>query len=916
MQKFLSVWLGVLILVLTPMVQAWATHIRAGEITARRISEDGLTWEFTLTVYIDYVGSPVRNPTANFNFGDGNPPKTVPVTNIRQLPEYETEVYTYITRHTYPGPGRYLVWYFEQNRNTTVRNIDNPDFNTFYVETEILIDPGLRSNSTPIPLNPPLEFAAVNQKYIHNPAAFDLDGDSLSYRLIVPRQYIVPSGPLLPVSNYRSPETYGGTREDGSGPTTFTLNPVTGDLIWDSPAQPGEYNVAFEIIEWRFIPQRNTYVQVGYVVRDMQIIVKDDPNRRPILEIPADTCVVAGTFIDKSVRAVDPDGDRISIFAFGGPLTRNFPPDTASFVSPPLQLSPATGRFTWQTQCVHVRNQPYDIVFLAEDRPEGNRSRLSDTKTWRVRVVGPPPTNLAVQSNVSSINLTWDAYTCANAETIEIYRKEGPSNFVPGPCETGVPAYTGFRKIADVPAGQTSFTDDDADLRRGATYCYIIYARFPGPAGGESIASNEVCTRLLLDVPLMTKASVLTTDVAAGSMDVRWSQPAELNQELIPGPYVYELYRAEGQQGQNYSLIYTGLNLADTAYTDSGLNTLDLAYNYKVVFYTGPERAPRDTTDAASSVRLEATTGINQIGLQWTYDVPWNNAGRQHYIYRELEAGGFALIDSVLGQGNVVGYTDVGRFNNEPLVSGREYCYYVTTQGSYLDPLLESPIFNNSQRACAIVTDTIAPCPPILSLDLLDCSDCETVAQNLETRPFVNTLTWNNPGTGENGDCKVPVRYNIYYTPYEEDSLQFLISTTDSIYVHGGIPSLAGCYEITAIDEFGNESARSNRVCKDNCEFYDLPNVFTPNGDGTNEDFQPFCAIPGFIQQVDFQVYNRWGNLVYRSTDNVLIEWNGVSLNGTDLPTGSYYFTAEVTFRRLRRSDERRVFKGWVQILR
>ena len=48
-----------------------STHIRAGEIIAKRISSTSLTYEFTIIGYTD-TGSEVEFGGGKFDFGDGN----------------------------------------------------------------------------------------------------------------------------------------------------------------------------------------------------------------------------------------------------------------------------------------------------------------------------------------------------------------------------------------------------------------------------------------------------------------------------------------------------------------------------------------------------------------------------------------------------------------------------------------------------------------------------------------------------------------------------------------------------------------------------------------------------------------------------------------------------------------------------
>ena len=56
-----------------------------------------------------------------------------------------------------------------------------------------------------------------------------------------------------------------------------------------------------------------------------------------------------------------------------------------------------------------------------------------------------------------------------------------------------------------------------------------------------------------------------------------------------------------------------------------------------------------------------------------------------------------------------------------------------------------------------------------------------------------------------------------------------------------------------------------------------LPNAFSPNGDGTNEFFQPIGFFPG-IQNYNMAVINRWGEVIFQST-NPNEGWNGRRFN-------------------------------------
>src|SRR5690606_30772567 len=119
------------------------------------------------------------------------------------------------------------------------------------------------------------------------------------------------------------------------------------------------------------------------------------------------------------------------------------------------------------------------------------------------------------------------SYICQNASTIRIYRRERPSGWRPGPCETGVPASAGYTLIGEVGKDATEFLDNNngQGLTAGAEYCYVIYAEFPRPGGGQSIASLEACVVLERDIPYITNVTVERTATTNGQITVRWTQP-------------------------------------------------------------------------------------------------------------------------------------------------------------------------------------------------------------------------------------------------------------------------------------------------------------------------------------------------------------------------------------------------------
>jgi len=64
-----------------------------------------------------------------------------------------------------------------------------------------------------------------------------------------------------------------------------------------------------------------------------------------------------------------------------------------------------------------------------------------------------------------------------------------------------------------------------------------------------------------------------------------------------------------------------------------------------------------------------------------------------------------------------------------------------------------------------------------------------------------------------------------------------------------------------------------------------FPNAFSPNGDEYNPLFMP---VGQNVQAYEFEIYNRWGELVFR-TDNLEEGWDG-TFKGGECPTGPYFW--------------------------
>jgi gliding motility-associated-like protein len=99
----------------------------------------------------------------------------------------------------------------------------------------------------------------------------------------------------------------------------------------------------------------------------------------------------------------------------------------------------------------------------------------------------------------------------------------------------------------------------------------------------------------------------------------------------------------------------------------------------------------------------------------------------------------------------------------------------------------------------------------------------------------------------------------------------------------------AGIYSIVAQNKCGKAQAEVKvETTRCTCRDY-VPNTFSPNGDGQNDQFGPFlhCTQTNF-EQFNFRIMDRWGNEIFQSSDSQQ-SWDGKS-RGQMANTGIYYW--------------------------
>lgn len=855
--------------------QLAASHLRAADIVAERVVGSNTRYRIILKVYTDWssvsdAGSsgPIDFRTVDIRVSSQNDPITLTRSGFREIVPGVTNENIFEYEVDFPSVNQlYTVSYEEDFRNFGVRNVPSSGAVPIYVETKIFIDALSPINSTPNFTVPPIDLAATNRIYTHNPGAYDPDGDSLFFELITPLQTR-----NTPISGYLFPDDSGfGLGSD------FRIDSKSGQITWDTPLLPGEYNIAFRVNEIR------DGFTIGSVIRDMQILVEDSDNDPPVLFLPKDTCIAHTALYRERFFTSDPNNDRVEVELFGG-VTQE-----GAFISSiqRVRMDSLVADIEWRIGCDQIARLPIQATVKALDDGSPN---LSSFGNWEITVIGESPRLVSATPNQNQIQLQWEPYDCNTpGARIQIYRFECDTNQINrSSCQSGVPADWGGVLVGETGIGSVGFVDDSPTLIQGISYYYMIAVDFGTPSFGQSYASNLVEVSLGGLAPLITEATFLKE---TGDQQVRisWDHFGALDATGFIAPFTYSVLQSNRVVStQTSPLPQAGSVTVQTAALDPNLAL--------VIRLEDAQMSPLGTTSPFYLEKSTSSGSDQTLNLTWTALNGWFKPDSlTQKIFAFVPSQDTVLVDSV--SGSTLEHQLTG------LANGDTVCAYVEYQFVYCIEGVDSVFSSFTSTSCDLVRDNVPPCPPLLRLEPIDCEASSTG----------NQLDWQFDPSPE---CTNDVEFFTLFTSESTEDDQFerlaTFPNTQRAYLDT-LGSELRCYFLVATDSSGNASEPSGVVCQDFCGDLRFPNIFTPNADGKNDFLVPEGRIVG-LEDIKFEVYNRWGKVVYRTKVVEEVSWDGQTMEGNMVSQGVYYILFSGT--RIGGSQQKVSYKGWVQLIR
>lgn len=228
------------------------------------------------------------------------------------------------------------------------------------------------------------------------------------------------------------------------------------------------------------------------------------------------------------------------------------------------------------------------------------------------------------------------------------------------------------------------------------------------------------------------------------------------------------------------------------------------------------------------------------------------------------DAQGALIIEEIAGEMGPFSYSLDGK--TEQPVSGLPFSIGNLPPGSYAGTITDA-------NGCNISFTEMIPSPAALSVDLgpdLRLQSGDSIRLTPTTSALPQHIEWKPVEGLSCNDCLSPMAR----------------------------PLRTITYTLTIRNAEGCEATDDIRIEVFEPLGYYLPNAFSPNEDGEN-DVLLLYADPGKVDQINaFQIYDRWGNLLFERRNVAPGEesggWDGRVRNGSLAPTGSYIFVLEL----------------------
>lgn len=350
----------------------------------------------------------------------------------------------------------------------------------------------------------------------------------------------------------------------------------------------------------------------------------------------------------------------------------------------------------------------------------------------------------------------------------------------------------------------------------------------------------------------------------------------------------------------NGTQLYAAYTLANNQYFTFG--TTPLALNGQV--------SPIVCAGNNGSVTLNPTGGTAPL----TYS--WNSTPPQTTQNLSGVAPGTYTVTVTQGNGCIYSQTYAVTGNAIPILvtvtdTQNTICTTkngsITVMGSGGTPSYLYNIDNSPTWTSVKTFDNLAPGAHIVKIkDQNNCEDDTTVTLSNYTYKLDVTAetedAWCDAG-GLAGEMKVTPSGGS--TPYSYSWLNWATGKGPRMF---NLPK--GTYKVSVVDKYGCSGEVTAEIKENFCCEVGIPNAFTPNNDGLNDEFKAVINRP--IPKFEMSIFNRWGRRVFYSP-SATKGWDGKTDGGTPMDAGVYFYRVRYTCEM---GSQEKTYQGDLTLIR
>lgn len=280
------------------------------------------------------------------------------------------------------------------------------------------------------------------------------------------------------------------------------------------------------------------------------------------------------------------------------------------------------------------------------------------------------------------------------------------------------------------------------------------------------------------------------------------------------------------------------------------------------------------TTDITTSpTHTYANTGAYKVSLTETDFVPCQDTASAWVQVDSASGISLTLSDSAICEGKAIDFT--GAYTS----IGNTAITWNFGDGSVVTNV--NPV-QHSYDTMGIFTVT-------LSANYRACPDTNISAQvHIYPYPLVDIGPDTSMCPGQSFSLKL-TNLSIQTHPSDYINIWSNGDTAASI-----VADAVGSYWLTVTTDKGCTISDTMEI-KPNC-YMGIPNAFTPNGDGINDYFFPRQLLADGLVSFKMEIYNRWGEQVFATTNTDGRGWDG-KFNGVIQPEGVFIYIIDATFK-------------------